>query len=83
MAWQFDRADTGEGVVQAFRRKLCPIGSIVLKLRGLEPGALYEPRDLDGGAPRQVQGRELLETGLKATAAKRAAAMVFKYRRLR
>ncbi|MEW6074586.1 MAG: GH36 C-terminal domain-containing protein [Planctomycetota bacterium] len=70
MAWQFDRPDTGEGVVQAFRRPACPEESLTVRLRGLEPKATYELMDDDGGAPREVSGAELLaDVSVRAPAA--------------
>jgi hypothetical protein len=37
--------------------------------------------DNDGGEPREVQGRELLETGLEVAAANPQTALIFTYRR--
>ena len=41
MAWQFDRPETGEGMVQAFRRHESDYESARLRLRGLDAGANY------------------------------------------
>ena len=49
--------------------------------RGLQAEARYRVEEIDGGEPRLVQGRELLETGLRVTAAKPQAALIFIYRR--
>ncbi|MBN1421182.1 MAG: alpha-galactosidase [Planctomycetes bacterium] len=81
-ARQFDRPDAGDGVVQAFRRKDCPDDSAAFRLRGLDPGALYELVDLDGEDPRRVSGRELMETGLTVTAKQPRSALTITYRRL-
>jgi alpha-galactosidase len=80
-AYQFDLPDAGEGVVHAFRRKTCPDPSITLKLRGLEPQARYLLQDIDRGDPREVQGQELLETGLRVTAVAPQTALIFTYHR--
>ncbi len=80
-AYQFDLPDAGEGVVHAFRRKTCPDSSIALKLRGLDPEARYVFQDIDGAEPRAIKGQELLETGLKVTAANPQTALLFTYRR--
>jgi len=80
-AYQFDLPDAGRGIVHAFRRKTCPDQSITLKLRGLQAETRYRVEDIDGGEPREVQGRELLETGLKVTAASPQTALIFTYRR--
>ncbi len=79
MAWQFDRPELGEGLVQAFRRAESPEGSASLKLRGLEPGAWYALTDLHSCHVRQTSGRELIETGLLVTAASRPSASVVLY----
>jgi alpha-galactosidase len=80
-AWQFDRPDTGEGIVQAFRRKDCAGQSITLKLRGLRPKTRYELKDLDSTQPREVLGRELMEAGLTVTSTEKPAALIFSYHR--
>jgi alpha-galactosidase len=81
-AYQFDLPDKGEGILHAFRRKSCPVQSITLKLRGLEPRARYLVENIDGGQPREMSGRDLLETGLKVTAPDPQTALLFTYRRL-
>ncbi len=80
-AYQFDLPEAGWGIVHAFRRKSCPDQTITLKLRGLQPRANYRLQDIDEGLPRQVEGRELLETGLKVTAPEPQTALIFTYRR--
>ena len=45
--WQFDRPDLGEGMVQMFRRPDSTTGSMHVKLRGLEPDAVYTLTNLD------------------------------------
>ena len=61
MAWQFDRPDLGEGVVQVFRRPNSIYESARFKLRGLDPEARYSV----SGEVRT--GKELMETGLLVT----------------
>ena len=64
IAWQFDRPDLGGGVIQAFRRDQNESPMQVLRLTGLAPSAKYEVTDLDGGAPKTMSGRDLMERGL-------------------
>jgi alpha-galactosidase len=70
MAWQFNRPEAGEGMVQAFRRPKSDITSMRFRLRGLEPGACYSVTELekDGTSRSTVQttirGDELMEKGL-------------------
>ena len=87
MAWQFDRPESGDGMVQAFRRADSIYESARLRLRGLDPDSRYEVRNLDGGsadlksAP-PMSGRELMETGLLVTLARRPDSAVIVYRRV-
>jgi alpha-galactosidase len=64
MAWQFDRAESGVGMVQVFRRAQSLYESARLKLRGLDPGARYTLTNLDLPGETAATGRELMETGL-------------------
>ncbi len=82
VAYQFDLPDTGEGIVQAFRREACPERSVTLKLGGLDPEARYVVKDIDGGEGREAKGRELLTTGLEVTAENPRTALLFTYRRV-
>ena len=68
LAWQFDRPETGEGMVQAFRRDQCIYESARIRFNGLEPAASYLVTDLDSGDAQTVVGRELLEKGLSGMA---------------
>jgi alpha-galactosidase len=64
VAWQFDRPEAGEGMVQAFRRPGNTQESAHLKLRGLEPGARYKVINLDHPADLSMSGHELMDSGL-------------------
>ena len=83
MAWQFDRPDTGQGMVQAFRREKCIFEAGRLKLRGLDPQARYEIVDLDLGQPHEKTGQELMEKGILVTIADQPGAVVLSYRRVK
>ena len=79
MAWQFDRPDLGEGMVQAFRHADSPYESIRVKPRGLDPSAVYEITNLDAPAPKQISGKELSEQGLLIEIGAKRSAVVIKY----
>ena len=64
VAWQFDRPEAGDGVVQAFRRDKSPEETMVLKLQGLNPRAVYEVIDVDKEGATKMPGRELMARGL-------------------
>jgi alpha-galactosidase len=82
IAWQFDRPATGSGMVQAFRRPRSDEESRMLKLRGLDPAAVYELRNLDLESGTRATGRTLMSDGLRATLPRRPQALLVKYRRL-
>ncbi len=82
MAWQFDRPEAGQGVVQAFRRANSIYESARLKLRGLDAKASYILTDLDQrDAKQQSTGEELMNKGLLVTASAQPAAVVITYRK--
>ena len=83
MAWQFDRPDAGEGIIQVFRRESSDYESARLRLQGLDPGARYKVTNLDEleGA-REFSGRELGEQGVLVTIRGRPEAVVLLYTRL-
>ena len=64
MAWQFNRPDLGEGVIQAFRRPDCFYESACLKLKGLEPDGSYVINRSNEKDLGSIAGRELMEKGL-------------------
>jgi alpha-galactosidase len=75
IAWQFHRADLGEGLVQAFRRPEAANETRTVKLRGLDPNQRYEIENLDGGKEVRT-GAELLR-GFDVTLHEKPAAAVF------
>lgn len=81
MAWQFDRPEVGEGMVQAFRRADSPSESMFVRLRGLESKSRYVVTDLDVSQPRTVTGRELMEKGLSVAIKDRPGAVVIRYQK--
>jgi alpha-galactosidase len=62
MAWQFDRPDLGEGIVQAFRRAQSPYVAFQARLRGLDAARSYEVALIDDehrSAVRTMKGADL------------------------
>ena len=47
-AWQFDRPDMGEGVVEAFRREQAAADTFRLGVQGIDPTASYQLTHFDG-----------------------------------
>jgi len=71
MAWQFNVPESGEGMVQSFRRPMSDVTTMRLRLRGLDPAARYSVTNLDlansGGQSLPFWGSELMEKGLPVT----------------
>ena len=81
MAWQFDRPEEGQGMVQAFRRPRSVYETARLKLRGLDPDARYALRNLDVPGETEASGRELMEKGLALTIADQPGAVIVVYKK--
>jgi len=80
IAWQFDRAEDGTGMVQAFRRPNSIYMTAQLPLCGLEPDARYAVTDVDSPDARmEFSGRELLSSGLPVTMAEKPSSVVYLY----
>jgi alpha-galactosidase len=79
-AWQFNRPEDGDGMVQAFRRDQNAESAQDLHLRGLDPAAKYEVTNLDSKASRTNSGRDLMENGLhlEIKGQREAAIIVYK-----
>jgi alpha-galactosidase len=82
MAWQFDRPEAGDGMVQAFRRKDSVFETARFALRGLDRHAAYLVRDLDAPRGRRMTGADLLDRGVPVTIPARPGAAVVTYRRV-
>jgi alpha-galactosidase len=83
MAWQFDLPESGEGLVQAFRREECAIAKTAYKLQGLDPAATYEVTDLDVGKLATVSGKSLMEEGLAVEIKELPGAAVIRYKKIK
>ena len=81
-AWQFDRADLDEGLVQAFRRQDSPAAEATYRLAGLDSAAEYSVSDLDDPKPRRITGRDLMDHGLSIHLPTKPAAAIFVYKRI-
>lgn len=81
VAWQFNRPEAGEGIVQAFRRDQCIVRSVELCLQGLDNEAAYEVVDFDANQPRQFMGKALMDEGLLVEIPARPSAVVVRYKK--
>ena len=83
IAWQFDRPEQGDGIVQVFRRPESVFESARFPLRGIEREARYSVTELDAPEARELSGRELMERGLESNVRSRPGAVVYRYTKIR
>lgn len=83
MAWQFDQPETGEGMVEAFRRSSCPDSTQVFKLEGLEPAAVYTLENIDRASFEKLTGRELMNRGIRLSVPACPGTAIIVYRKSR
>ena len=80
LAWQFDRPEAGEGLVQVFRRENSPYESARFRLQGLDPAARYRVTRVESpDQPSEFTGRELLEEGIPVKTQTGPEAVVLRY----
>ena len=82
-AWQYNRPDQGDGMVQAFRRDKNGNATKDLRLRGLDPEATYEVTDLDAGVPKTSSGEDLMQQGLHVEISGQPGAAIMFYKKVR
>jgi alpha-galactosidase len=82
-AWQFNRPEDGDGMVQAFRRDKSGDAAKDLRLRGLDAAATYEVTDLDADVTKTVAGEDLMQKGLHVEVAEKPGAAIILYKRVR
>ncbi|MFH0946593.1 MAG: alpha-galactosidase [Planctomycetota bacterium] len=81
MAWQFDRPEVGEGIVQVFRRDGSIYEAARFRLHGLEPATTYVVSNLGALTSEERGGAELMEVGLLIEIAAQPGAAVIRYQR--
>lgn len=81
IAWQFDRPESGQGMVQAFRRAQSAYTAAQLRLQGLDPKADYLVTDIDKGKPIRARGRDLMKDGLVVEIGEKPGAVVITYKK--
>ncbi len=81
-AWQFNRPEQGDGVIQAFRRDKSNDQAKELRLRGLDPKATYKVSDLDGKFTTTISGADLMQKGLQVGIADAPGATILVYKKI-
>ncbi len=82
LAWQFNRPEEKDGIVEAFRRGQCEEATATFRLAGLDPDSRYDVSDPDSGTSTNLAGKVLMEQGLTVGVAGKARAALRKYRAL-
>ena len=82
LAWQFDRPESGDGLIQAFRRSENSFELGKFRLRGLDPAASYRITDLDTTQTAVLTGGELLGSGLPVTIVTRPGSALLTYEKV-
>jgi alpha-galactosidase len=82
-AWQFHRAEQGDGMIQAFRRDQNAESTKTLVLRGLDPAATYDVTDIDAKTARTISGKELMQHGLRVEIEAQRGAAIIIYKKTR
>ena len=82
IAWQFDRPESGKGMVQVFRRPESPMTAADFKLQGLEPTAHYIVTNLNVAGSHEYTGRDLMSKGLHVVLEKQPDSAVMSYKRI-
>jgi alpha-galactosidase len=84
IAWQFDIPESGNGMVQAFRRPESVYEAARFPLRGLDPESRYVVKPIDKPENAiEVSGRDLVEKGLLVSLPEQPSAGVFAYKRIK
>ena len=81
IAWQFDRPETGEGYVEAFRRPQGDYEVARYKLSGLDPKASYTLRNLDTARESAMTGKQMMEEGVEVKITDRPGSAIILYTR--
>jgi alpha-galactosidase len=82
-AFQFNRPEAGDGMVQVFRRPGSAYEAARFQLRGLQPGAVYTVANLDERISKELTGRELMNDGLSTVITAKPGALVITYHRVK
>lgn len=64
VAWQFNRPEHGDGMIQAFRRDQTVEATQVFQLHHLDPSGKYALTDLDTGKSFSASGGDLMKKGI-------------------
>ena len=78
-AYRYDRPESGDGIVMAFRRSGSNCTASRYPLEGLDKEKLYEVTDLDTGEKTLIQGKTLAEEGLPVAIGEKYRSKIIMY----
>jgi alpha-galactosidase len=81
IAWQFNRPEQGDGMIQAFRRGKNDELTKSFRLQGLDPAAKYQVTNFDVKGSAKYSGKDLMERGLTVEMKERPGAAVVVYKK--
>ena len=83
IAWEFNRPDLGQGMIQAFRRSENDSTTKKNKLQRLQPDVQYELINFDADSTIKITGHDLMEGGLELDMENCPGSLTIKYRYLK
>ena len=83
VAWQFDRPELGEGMVQAFRRSESMYAAIGFQLKGLDPNAKYIVTNMDRKGSKRMTGRQLMDGYLLIEITEKPGSALITYKKVK
>jgi alpha-galactosidase len=83
MAWQFNRPENGDGVIQAFRRGECDEAQKIFRLHGLNPKARYTLKNFDVAGTTDLSGAELMDKGLTIRLNDKPGSAIIRYQQVK
>jgi alpha-galactosidase len=81
IAWQFNRPESGDGAVHAFRRGANPVESQTFHLSGLDPAAQYDVTNFDVAGATAMSGQDLMTKGLTIDIKDKPGSAIILYKR--
>jgi alpha-galactosidase len=77
VAWQFDRPELGDGLLQGIRHSACPDETLTVRLKGLNTDADYVFENPETGDQLNLRGAALLRDGFTLSLPRRSGALWF------
>jgi len=81
MAYQMNRPSFNDGIIVAFRRKDCPLESIIVNLHGLDPNEKYLLFNEDTQVSETLSG-EALKHGYTLKLADKPGSVLIRYKKV-